>query len=69
VTKAGAAVALSRTRAETLVNRLREEEDELPLTLARSGGEGELSGDAACALNVRGWRWRGSATATRVGAG
>jgi hypothetical protein len=48
-------VALSWTRAEELVNELRETVDEEPLRLAQTGGEGELGERAADELGRRGW--------------
>jgi hypothetical protein len=58
LTKDGAAIAPSWRRAEEIVNRLRAQHDRGPLTLAQTGGEGELSDDAAQALEQLGWSWR-----------
>jgi hypothetical protein len=49
-------VSLSWRRAEEVVNGLRERAGEEPLTLAQTGGEGELSDRVAAALSDRGWR-------------
>ena len=53
-----ARVALSWRRAEELINGLREREGHAPLTLAQTGGEGELSRRVGQMLNELGWRAR-----------
>jgi len=53
---AGGAISLSWRRAEEMVNGLRERAGAAPLTLAQTGGEGELSDRVARALAARGWR-------------
>jgi hypothetical protein len=59
LTKDGGAVAPSWGNAENAINRLRAQVGAgEPLTLAQTGGEGELSGDVQRALDERGWRWR-----------
>jgi hypothetical protein len=65
LTKDGDAIAPSWAESEDIVNRLREQQDlGTPLALARSGGEGELSGDARRALDSLGWRVRERDTGT-----
>jgi hypothetical protein len=51
-------VALSWRRAEEIVNGLRERAGEQPLTLAQTGGEGELSDRVVHALDGLGWQAR-----------
>ena len=51
-------VALSWRRAEEVVNELRATEDAPPLTLAQTGGEGEVSRAVEDELGPRGWRHR-----------
>jgi hypothetical protein len=51
-------VSLSWSRAEELVNRLREERRQPELTLAQTGGEGEVSHDVAAELDRLGWTWQ-----------
>jgi hypothetical protein len=59
LSKDGRAVAPSWTRAEEIVNQLRTELGYgEPLTLAQTGGEGELSDDAAEAFRQLDWEWR-----------
>ncbi|MDP9376583.1 MAG: hypothetical protein M3P40_03240 [Actinomycetota bacterium] len=58
MTKDGASVAPSWGRAEALVNRLRDGRDLDELTLAQTGGEGELSDLVATELERLGWSWR-----------
>jgi hypothetical protein len=48
-------VALSWSRAEALVNELRRACGADPLTLAQTGGEGELTPDVRTALEALGW--------------
>ena len=48
-------VSLSWRRAEEVVNELREGEGQGPLTLAQTGGEGEVSPAVADELGGRGW--------------
>ena len=50
-----AAVALSWSRAEALVNDLRAEHGREPLTLAQTGGEGEVAGTVFDALAELEW--------------
>lgn len=57
LTKDGATVAVSWNRAEAIVNGLRENGDRAPLTLAQTGGEGELSDLVADELRGLGWKW------------
>jgi alkylated DNA repair dioxygenase AlkB len=49
-------VSLSWSRAERLVNELREHIGQDPLTLAQTGGEGEVSSVVADELGRLGWR-------------
>ena len=56
--KDGQAFAPSWNRAERLVNDLRAEEGEEPLTLAQTGGEGELTDLVANELRRLGWTWK-----------
>lgn len=49
-------VSLSWNRAERLVNDLRERAGQEPLTLAQTGGEGEVSSLVAEELGRLGWR-------------
>ena len=49
-------VSLSWSRAEDLVNELRERFGEPPLTLAQTGGEGEISDLVRGELEPLGWR-------------
>ncbi len=58
LTKDGASFAPSWGRAEEIVNRLRVECDQEPLTLAQTGGEGELSGLVGGELESLGWTWK-----------
>ena len=53
-----ARVSLSWRRAEEIINGLRERAGEAALTLAQTGGEGELSDRVSEALGERGWRAR-----------
>lgn len=48
-------VSLSWSRAERIVNELREREGEAPLDLAGAGGEGERSAEVADELARLGW--------------
>jgi len=48
-------VSLSWTHAERLINGLRERAGDAALTLAQTGGEGEVSGDAGQELQRLGW--------------
>jgi hypothetical protein len=48
-------LSLSWSRAEAIVNELRERDGEPPLELAQSGGEGEVSGMLAEELAGLGW--------------
>ena len=48
-------VALSWSRAEAVVNDLRAEHGREPLTLAQSGGEGEVAASVGDALAALGW--------------
>jgi hypothetical protein len=52
------AVSMSWSRAEELVNRLREEREQPSLTLAQTGGEGTVSDDVAGELERLGWDWQ-----------
>ena len=58
LTKDAEQVAPSWSRAEEIVNRLRGERGQEPLTLAQTGGEGELSDKVASELQSLGWKWR-----------
>ena len=49
-------VSLSWSRAEQIVNELRERNAQQPLTLAQTGGEGEVSRLVADELGTLGWR-------------
>ena len=49
-------VALSWRRAEEIVNELRGDHHAEPLTLAQTGGEGEVAGTVAGELAGIGWR-------------
>ena len=51
-------VALSWRRAEEVVNELRAAAGAQPLTLAQTGGEGEVAGSIDAELGRRGWRHR-----------
>lgn len=62
--KDGQAFAPSWSRAERLVNDLRAEQGNEPLTLAQTGGEGELSDLVANELQRLGWVWKGRDTST-----
>ena len=53
---ANGALSLSWRRAEEIVNGLRERAGAEALTLAQTGGEGELSDRVASALGDLGWR-------------
>jgi hypothetical protein len=64
LTRDGQAVAPSWARAEEIVNRLRAEHGREPLTLAQTGGEGELSDLVQGELDRLGWRWRPRDTGT-----
>ncbi len=52
------AVAVSWKRAEEIVNEARGTRRRPPLTLAQTGGEGEVSDRVAEALGARGWSTR-----------
>jgi hypothetical protein len=54
----GGHVSLSWKRAEEAVNNLRSAHGREPLTLAQTGGEGEVSDRVAGALEQLGWRPR-----------
>jgi hypothetical protein len=54
----GAHVAFSWKRAEEAVNNLRSEHDDEPLALAQTGGEGQVTGRVADALDTLGWHAR-----------
>jgi hypothetical protein len=54
----GGHVSLSWKRAEKVINEQRAEHDRAPLTLAQTGGEGEVSERIANALSHQGWRQR-----------
>jgi hypothetical protein len=54
----GTHVAFSWKRAEEAVNTLRAEHGRAPLTLAQTGGEGEVSRRVAEALEPLGWHAR-----------
>ena len=56
--KDGQALAPSWSRAERLVNDLRGEQGNEPLTLAQTGGEGLLSELVANELRRLGWTWK-----------
>lgn len=58
LTKDGQGFAPSWSRAERLVNDLRAEQGNEPLTLAQTGGEGEVSDLVADELQGLGWRWK-----------
>ena len=65
LTRDGAAIAPSWGRAEQMVNGLRAGQGGgEPLTLAQTGGEGELSDDVGSALQQLGWRWRARDTSS-----
>jgi hypothetical protein len=64
LTKDGAAVAPSWTKAEEIVNGLRAERGREPIALAQTGGEGERSDLVADELERLGWRWRPRDTST-----
>ena len=49
-------VSLSWSRAEQIVNELRERNGQPPLALAQTGGEGEVSPLVADELSTLGWR-------------
>src|SRR5919107_4724721 len=51
----GDPVVLSWTAAERVVNELRDHRGQPPLALARSGGEGEVSGLVTGVLETLGW--------------
>ena len=51
-------LALSWTRAEELVNALRARSSAVPLTLAQTGGEGEVARSVEQELGRLGWRHR-----------
>ena len=53
-----ARVSLSWRRAEEIINGLRERAGQAALTLAQTGGEGDLSDRISDALGERGWRAR-----------
>lgn len=57
-------VSLSWRRAEEVVNELRREVGEEPLTLAQTGGEGEVSDLVGGELQRLGWRSRPLDTST-----
>ncbi len=54
----GGHVTLSWKRAERIINAGRAEHGRPPLTLAQTGGEGEVTERVANALRDRGWRPR-----------
>lgn len=54
--QAGARVSLSWSRAESLVNELRERNGREPLPLVQTGGEGDVSNLVAGELSALGWR-------------
>jgi hypothetical protein len=54
----GGHVAFSWKRAEEAVNTLRSEHGREPLTLAQSGGEGQVTARVADALQTLGWHAR-----------
>ena len=54
----GGHVTLSWKRAETIINEQRAEHGRPPLTLAQTGGEGEVTERVANALRGQGWRPR-----------
>ena len=58
-------VSLSWSRAERLVNELRERFGHEPLTLAQTGGEGEVSDLVAEQLGRVGWRYETLDTSER----
>jgi hypothetical protein len=60
----GERLSLSWRRAEELVNALRERVDREPMTLAQTGGEGEVSDTVADELRRRGWVLRPRDTST-----
>ena len=49
-------LSLSWSRAEGVINQLREREGQEPLTLSQTGGEGEVSDRVAHELGRLGWR-------------
>jgi len=51
-------LALSWSRAERIVNALRERHDDEPLALAQTGGEGEVSNNVHNLLEPLGWSSR-----------
>jgi hypothetical protein len=51
-------ISVSWSRAEEIVNTLRAQQGEGPLTLAQTGGEGEVSGRVTDALGGAGWTSR-----------
>jgi hypothetical protein len=55
-------VTLSWKRAEKIINEQRAAHDRAPLTLAQTGGEGEVSERIAGALEGQGWRPRPNAS-------
>jgi len=54
--KDGEVLALSWKRAEELINALRGDHGEPPLTLAQTGGEGKVDSTVRDELEPRGWR-------------
>ena len=58
----GGHVALSWSRAEAVVNQLREREGQEPLVLSQTGGEGEVSERVSHELERLGWHARGQDT-------
>src|SRR3954469_3909250 len=54
----GGHVTLSWKRAEEIINEQRSRHDREPLTLAQTGGEGEVTERVANALRDQGWRPR-----------
>ena len=60
---AGGHLVLSWTRAAAFVNELRDGEDQDPLPLSQSGGEGVMSERVSDALEQHGWRTRPLSTA------
>ena len=65
LTKDGAAVAPSWSRAEQIVNQLRADHGREELTLAQTGGEGDVSDLVSGELQRLGWRVRARDTGTQ----
>ena len=57
----GGHVSLSWRRAEEAVNNVRSEHGREPLALAQTGGEGQVTGRVADALETLGWHARPAA--------